>query len=73
MDMVMFTGQVDEAHLKQERPAEYERLQREGRLDALAAAPEPEWVSSGGRVIGTVAVVTGLVLLVLIVRGFFFG
>lgn len=73
MDMVMFTGQVQEEHLKQERPAEYERLQQEGRLEQLAAAPEPDWVSSGGRVVGTLAVVTGLVLLVLIVRGFFFG
>jgi hypothetical protein len=72
MDMVMFTGQVEEDELREERPAEYERLRASGRLDRLAAPPEPQWVSTGGRVIGTIAVATGLVLLVFIVRGFFF-
>lgn len=71
MDMVMFTGQVSEDELRRERPAEYERLVKEGRLESLAAPPEPAWVSFGGRVIGTIAVITGLLLLVFILRGFF--
>jgi len=71
MDMVMFTGQVPEDELRRERPAEYERLVREGRLDTLAVPPEPDWVSTGGRVIGTTAVAIGLLLLVFILRGFF--
>jgi cytochrome b subunit of formate dehydrogenase len=71
MDMVMFTGQVSEAELRRERPAEYERLVREGRLQALAAPPEPDWVSTGGRIVGTAAIATGLLLLVFIMRGFF--
>ncbi|MDP1568946.1 MAG: cytochrome b/b6 domain-containing protein [Vicinamibacterales bacterium] len=71
MDMVMFTGQVSEDELRRERPAEYERLVREGRLDTLAVPPEPDWVSTGGRVVGTTAVAIGLLLLVFILRGFF--
>jgi cytochrome b subunit of formate dehydrogenase len=72
MDMVMFTGQVPESELKHERPAEYELLQRTGRLEALAVPPEPSWVTFGGRVIGTAAVLTGLALLVFILRGAMF-
>ena len=72
MDMVMFTGQVSEDELRRERPAEYERLAASGELAGLEAVPEPPWVSTGGRVIGTLAVITGLVLLGLIVVGVFF-
>lgn len=69
MDMVMFTGQVTEDELKHERPAEYARLLANGRINALRVAKEPGWVFNGGRVLGTIAVVTGLLLLVLIVEG----
>jgi cytochrome b subunit of formate dehydrogenase len=68
MDMVMFTGQVSEAELQHERPAEYERLLASGTLEAVSVPPEPSWVSTGGRVIGGAAVITGLALLVFIVR-----
>jgi cytochrome b subunit of formate dehydrogenase len=71
MDMVMFTGQVSEEELREERPAEYERLRAQGLLDRLAAPPEPSWVATGGRIVGGIAVTIGLVLLVFIVRGFF--
>jgi cytochrome b subunit of formate dehydrogenase len=71
MDMVMFTGHVSEEELREERPAEYHRLREAGRLEALVAPPEPSWVSTGGRILGTAAVATGLVLLAFIVRGFF--
>ncbi|MGE0040555.1 MAG: formate dehydrogenase subunit gamma [Vicinamibacterales bacterium] len=71
MDMVMFTGQVSEDELRDERPAEYARLAASGELARLEAEPEPAWVSSAGRVVGTLAVATGLVLLVFIVLGFF--
>ncbi|MEW6322509.1 MAG: hypothetical protein AB1635_15650 [Acidobacteriota bacterium] len=69
MDMVMFTGQVAESELAEERPSEHARLVREGRLEALVAPEEPSWVSSGGRIIGGLAVAAGLVLLVFIVLG----
>jgi cytochrome b subunit of formate dehydrogenase len=69
MDMVMFTGQVPEHELREERPAEYERLLAEGKLDALSAPPEPSWMVRGGAVVGTAAVAAGLVLLVFILIG----
>jgi cytochrome b subunit of formate dehydrogenase len=72
MDMVMFTGQVTESELKHERPAEYELLQKTGRLEQLTVPPEPGWLSTGGRVVGTIAVAMGLALLVFILRGAFF-
>lgn len=69
MDMVMFTGQVYESELREERPAEYERLRAEGTLDALVAPAEPAWITRGGAVLGTLAVAAGLVLLMFIVIG----
>jgi cytochrome b subunit of formate dehydrogenase len=72
MDMVMFTGHVTEEELQHERPAEYDSLVQTGRLDALQVPPEPPWVALAGRVVGTLAVATGLALLVFIVRGVFF-
>ena len=71
MDMVMFTGQVTEAELRHERPAEYERLVEQGKLDTLASPPAPVWVTRGGRVIGAAAVALGLALLVFIIAGTF--
>jgi cytochrome b subunit of formate dehydrogenase len=69
MDMVMFTGQVTEAELKHERPAEYDALVQSGRIESLTVPPEPDWVRTGGAIIGTIAVATGLVLLLFILRG----
>ncbi len=73
MDMVMFSGRVTVDELREERPAEYDRLLASGKLEVLAATqPERSWTSAAGRVIGAIAVSTGLVLLSFIVHGFFF-
>lgn len=69
MDMVMFTGQVSDQELREERPAEYDRLLAAGRLKSLEVTAEPAWMTRAGSVIGTAAVAIGLVLLVLIVIG----
>lgn len=69
MDMVMFTGQVTEDELKHERPAEYARLVASGRLERLRVPEEPAWVFTGGRILGALALATGMLLLVLIVEG----
>lgn len=64
MDMVIFTGRVEEHEWKEERQAEVERLGAEG----PALVPEPShgvWLL--GRVIGTTAVVIGLTMVGLIV------
>ena len=62
MDTVIFTGRVTEAELAHERPDEHERLQREGRLEALVEPPPPRWLERLGRTAGTIAVLTGLTL-----------
>jgi cytochrome b subunit of formate dehydrogenase len=66
MDLVIFTGRVSEAELKQERPEEWERLVREGGLDAIRTDPPPLWLRNFGRIVGTTAVVLGLVFFFLI-------
>jgi cytochrome b subunit of formate dehydrogenase len=67
MDMVIFTGTVTEAELRHERPGEFERLMREGRLEAEIAAPPSRRAWTIGRIVGTTAVTLGLAVVVLIV------
>lgn len=67
MDMVIFTGRVSETELMHERPAEYERLVRTGRLQDLVDTPPSGRSWTIGRTIGTVAVTVGLTLVGLIV------
>jgi cytochrome b subunit of formate dehydrogenase len=66
MDLVIFTGRVSEGELRYERPEEYERLVREGRLAALKADPPPLWLRNFGRIVGATAVTIGLSLFALI-------
>jgi cytochrome b subunit of formate dehydrogenase len=69
MDMVFFTGTVSEHELKEERGVEYARLVEQGRLQELeAAAPTVERVLFG-RIIGTVAVILGVITILLILYG----
>ncbi len=67
MDTVIFTGRVTDDELREERPDEFERLQREHSLAQIRVAPLQPWVLPLGRTVGTVAVVIGLTLVVLIV------
>lgn len=70
MDLVIFTGRVEEHEFMHERPLEAERLQRQGRLEGrIAPAPRRELLRIG-RIGGTVAVTVGLSLFVLIVYAF---
>ena len=65
MDMVIFTGRVTEEELRHERPAEYARLVESGDL-ATVTEPTPSTLTIG-RVVGSLAVATGLILVGLIV------
>ena len=67
MDPVIFTGRIDEEDFRRDHPAEFERLNTEGRLVSLAADPPPRWLRNFSRVIGFTALATGLVLAYLIV------
>jgi cytochrome b subunit of formate dehydrogenase len=62
MDTVIFTGVLPLDEVRHERPAEYERLLAEGKLAGIAApAPTPEQLRRS-RMIGTIAVTVGLLL-----------
>ena len=66
-DLVIFTGRLSEAELRHERPAEYERLQAEGLLEALRAEAPPLWMRNFCRLIASTALGIGLLLMALIV------
>jgi len=67
MDLVAFTGKIPEHELKDERPAEWERLALEGRLAESESTPPSDGSVVIGRVLGTVAVTLGLLMVALIV------
>ncbi len=72
MDTVIFTGRIAEHELRDERPDEYDRLRRERQLEFHQVAAPAAWVRPLGRAVGTVAVVLGLFLVVLIVYAVLF-
>jgi cytochrome b subunit of formate dehydrogenase len=73
MDKVIFTGRVTEEELKNERPAEYERLLASGGLEAIRAEPAKHWVYTAARVGGFSAVFIGVVLVILIIWSLIWG
>jgi cytochrome b subunit of formate dehydrogenase len=73
MDLVIFTGRVAEHELKEERPEEYARLVREGRLVQIETTPPSARAIAFGRAIGGTALVLGIVTIVLILYGLLVG
>jgi cytochrome b subunit of formate dehydrogenase len=73
MDLVIFTGRVSEHELKEERPEEYERLVREGRLAEIETTAPSSGAMTFGRVIGGTALVLGILTIILILYGLAFG
>jgi cytochrome b subunit of formate dehydrogenase len=72
MDTVIFTGRASEEEMHEDRPAEVQRLSQAATLEFHEAVPEADWVRPFGKAVGTVAVVLGLVLVVLIVYAVLF-
>ena len=68
IDTVIFTGSVPEHELREERPGEYDRLAAEGRLDAFVVPPPTPAMTRYGRIVGGLALATGVALFVLILR-----
>ena len=67
MDLVVFTGRLPEHELKDERPVEFERLVREGRLASLEApAPTPQTLLAS-RILGSVGLTLGIVTILVII------
>ena len=67
VDDVMFTGSLPEEEFKLERPAEYERLVAEGKLEELKVAPPPKWQRRVAVTAGVLAMAIGTTLVVLII------
>jgi cytochrome b subunit of formate dehydrogenase len=65
MDTVIFTGVVPLDEVRHERPAEYARLVAEGGLERIAAPPPAPEAVTRGRIVGTTAVLLGLLLVTL--------
>jgi cytochrome b subunit of formate dehydrogenase len=73
MDSVIFTGRVSEHELREERPAEYERLVAAGRLEETEAGPAPAWVGRLAKAVAAVAVTLGLAMVGLILYAMLFA
>lgn len=67
VDDVMFSGSLPEAEFKEERPAEYERLVAEGKLEALRVAPPARKYRIFAVFMGMSAMAVGTTLVVLII------
>jgi cytochrome b subunit of formate dehydrogenase/5-methylcytosine-specific restriction endonuclease McrA len=68
IDMVMLTGCMSESEMKEERPAEYERLVASGQLEARIVKPIAlRWRIIGG-VFGIGAFLLGIALIALAIR-----
>ena len=73
MDPVIFTGHVSHHELREERPAEYERLRAGRRLGDLEVSPAPDWVHRLARVVAVIAVTLGLAMVGLILYAVLFA
>ena len=73
MDMVIFTGRISDHELREERPLEYERLRREGRLASIEDTPPAAGAVAFGRLVGGTALLLGVITVVLIIYGLLRG
>ena len=61
-DEAMFTGKIDEAHVKHERGAYYERMKEEGQLEGLRVKPSSSGAKFISRLVGVPLLVVGLLM-----------
>ena len=73
MDPVIFTGRVPLEEFKRDKPAEYDELVAEGKLEEQLADPYPKRFERMFRVFGFTALAIGLTLIALIVYSMVFG
>ena len=73
LDTTIFTGRMPLERFKEERPAEYERLARENRLNEILSDVPPAYASRKSKVFGYLALVIGLLLIFAIFYAHFRG
>jgi cytochrome b subunit of formate dehydrogenase len=71
MDMVVFTGVESEEEFRTKRPQEYEKLVREGKLEARVGEAPAVWYTNFSKIAGFTAIFIGLTLLVLTLSAYF--
>ncbi|HHJ14366.1 MAG TPA: cytochrome C [Gammaproteobacteria bacterium] len=71
LDTVMFIGSWDLEEFREERPEEYERLKASGELEKRLVPPPSKQARRVSYVLGFTLLGIGLVLLVLVIIGFF--
>ncbi len=67
VDDVMFTGRLPEDEFREERGAEYARLEASGELAQLRVAPPPKWYRTFAVVMGITALAVGTTIAALII------
>jgi cytochrome b subunit of formate dehydrogenase len=67
VDDVMFTGQLSEEEFKHERAEEYDRLVKEGKLEAMRVKLPPRWYRYFAVFMGILAMLIGTIMTVLII------
>ena len=67
MDLVIFTGSVNDHELREERAGEYARLTRTGALAPLVVEAPTDALCKRGRLIGTLGLTLGIGLVALII------
>jgi predicted CXXCH cytochrome family protein len=71
LDTVMFIGSWDLEEFKEERPEEYDRLKASGELEKRLVAPPSKRAKTVSYVLGFTLLGIGLILLILVIIGFF--
>lgn len=71
IDPMFLTGRISEEELRHERPAEYERMRADGRLESEALPPPNERLVGRARTIGTFLLSVGILLLLAMVYAMF--
>lgn len=66
----MFTGAVPLEEFKHEHKKEYERLVKSGELDKYLVDAPSAPMTTGSKILGATLIIIGLVLLTLVVLGF---
>ncbi len=70
LDTTMFTGRVPLEHYRHEHRREYDRLVASGELEKYLVDAPSEPMARGSSILGTVLIVIGLTLLMLVALGF---
>ena len=73
MDTVIFTGRIPVKELQQDRPREYEELMEKRKIKKHLVEPLPRVIVKIIRIFGTLALITGLIIILLIIYAEVFG